>query len=442
MSGKWVGRVNSDRVIVLGGGLAGLTASHYANAPLFEADDRVGGVAASDEESGFVFDRGIHILQSRNQVILDLIDELGVELEVQVRNASIYSHGIYTAYPFQVNTARLPLGLRLRCLSGFFRRKGLFSGNDEISNYEDWIYATLGRGFADTFLIPYSEKFWTVHPREMTHEWTGNRVPKPSAWQVLRGALIDRQTKIGTNMTFKYPKGNGGYAAIANALGAKIANLHLSHRATQIDTRNRVIRFSNGHEVGYENLISTIPLPELVRLCMDAPDVVREASQQLRTNSIFVVNIGIDRPDISDKHWVHFPEKDVSFFRISYPCNFTAGVAPAGMSSISAEVAYSPQHPVDKNAIINRVIDDLKRVGAMDGDAPVVMTSTRDVPHAYCIYDQKRKSALKIIREWLSTCNIESAGRYGRWCYFWSDEAMMDGKKVAEKTLKKLKLSG
>src|ERR1035441_9950345 len=45
------------------------------------------------------------------------------------------------------------------------------------------MHSTLGKGFADIFLTPYSEKFWTVHPREMTFEWAGNRVPKPANYQ-------------------------------------------------------------------------------------------------------------------------------------------------------------------------------------------------------------------------------------------------------------------
>jgi len=60
------------------------------------------------------------------------------------------------------------------------------------------MYRTIGRGFARTFLIPYSKKFWRTCPSELTFEWTGGRVPVPSTWQVLRGALYSRQSvKLG-----------------------------------------------------------------------------------------------------------------------------------------------------------------------------------------------------------------------------------------------------
>jgi len=420
-----------EAIAILGGGLAGLAASIACGAPVFEAENAVGGVAASDSENGFVFDRGIHILQTSNPRVLAQIADSGVRLDDRSRLAFIHSHGTYTAYPFQVNTAGLPLGLRLRCVAGFLLR----DGKSEPENYEEWMYANLGRGFAETFLIPYSEKFWTVHPREMTHEWTGNRVPQPRTAQVLRGALWSRQTRIGTNVDFRYPGNRPGFGAIPEALAGRAGPIHTGHRVERIDSDARAVFFANGRILRYRQLITTLPLPRLIAMCPDAPDEVRLAASRLRTNSIFVVNLGIGRPGRRDCHWAHFPEKDVSFFRLSYPHNLAENVVPAGMSSISAEVAYSAAHPVDRETIVDRVIADLIRVRAMPADAPIVLRTTRDIPNAYCIYDHDRKPALRTIRDWLSTRDIITAGRYGLWSYLWSDEAMNSGVQAAEKAL-------
>jgi protoporphyrinogen oxidase len=423
--------VAHNRIIVLGGGLAGLSASLHCGAPVYEADQRCGGVAASDRSDGFTFDRGIHILQTNNTKVLELLADLGVDFRLHKRNAHIYSHRAYTPYPFQVNTAGLPLGVRLNCLWRFFRR----DAEPEPSNYEEWIYKNLGRGFGDTFLIPYSTKFWTVHPREMTFEWTGGRVPQPSPSQVVRGALWSKQTAIGTNAIFRYPRNELGYGAIASAIERRLAKVHRGHRATRLDTGRRVVVFNGGITVPYDVLISTIPLPDLVRITVDAPGAVRNAASRLRTNSIIVVNLGIRRPDLSHRHWVHFPESDVSFFRISYPHTFGEGMAPAGMSSISTEVAYSDAAPVDKGRIVDRVIADLIRVRALSRDDKIEFVSTRDIPYAYCIYDQQRASAVKTIISWLREQNVVPAGRYGLWTYFWGDEAILSGKKAAEQAL-------
>ncbi|HYR43003.1 MAG TPA: hypothetical protein VER98_08270, partial [Terriglobia bacterium] len=181
--------------------------------------------------------------------------------------------------------------------------------------------------------------------------------------------------------------------------------------------------------------------PELISICEDAPDHVKLAAARLRTNSIFLVNLGIDRPNLSDKHWIHFPEKEISFFRISYPHNFGPGVAPKGTSSISAEVAYSDLRPLDKATIVDRVIDDLKRVGAVGRSDRIIVRTTRDIRYAYCLYDMHRKEALRTVLGWLRNAAVISCGRYGLWTYFWSDESMLSGKKAAQNALRQRRVS-
>jgi len=175
-------------IVILGGGLAGLMASLETGAAVYEADPAWGGASASDRCDGFTFDRGIHLLQTMNMKIVEMLEELGIQWNVIERSAHIYAFGKYVAYPFQINSTNLRIDRRLYCVWTFLRRQT----NPEPANYADWIYKTIGRGFADTFLIPYSEKFWGVHPREMSFEWTGNRVPKSNLKQVLRGAIPRR----------------------------------------------------------------------------------------------------------------------------------------------------------------------------------------------------------------------------------------------------------
>lgn len=401
-------------------------------APVFEASARSGGVGASDRDNGFTFDRGIHVLQTRNAKILDLLSDIGVEMRSHQRRAYIYSHGAYSPYPFQVNTAALPFTLRARCVGGYLGRER----DAKPRNYEEWIYSNLGRGFADTFLIPYSEKFWTVHPREMTHEWTGNRVPQPTTAQVLRGAFWNTLTQIGTNSDFRYPAGEAGYGTIGEALTREAGAVHTGHRALRLDTVTRTVHFDNGTAISYECLVSTIPLPDLIAMCPHAPARVREAAARLRANSILVVNLGIGRRGVNDWHWVHYPERDLSFFRISFPHNLGGELVPPGTSAISAEVAYSQQKPVDRDGIVQRVIDDLIRVRILRIDDPIIHRMTYDIRYGYCIYDFERKSAVRMIREWLLEHNVIAAGRYGLWSYFWSDESMVSGMQAAEKALK------
>jgi hypothetical protein len=175
-------------------------------------------------------------------------------------------------------------------------------------------------------------------------------------------------------------------------------------------------------------------------MCPQAPAAVLEAVSKLWTNSILVVNVGVARPNLSDAHWVHFPEKNVSFFRISYPHNFGSKLAPEGTSSISAEVAYSERMPLEKENIVERVIEDLIRVRALGKNDPVVYKGTHNIKYAYCVYDMNRQAALKTVLQWMRSVGVVPSGRYGLWTYFWSDEAMLSGKKAAETVMQRRKL--
>ncbi|MEC9339901.1 MAG: FAD-dependent oxidoreductase [Pseudomonadota bacterium] len=426
--------VEMSDIAILGAGLSGLAASMRCKAPVFEAAGHTGGVAYSDTVDDFVFDRGIHVLNTKSTSFIEFLRGLGVDMAPVNRIAHIYSHGVYTAYPFQVNTARLPVPLRVRCTWDFIRRES----NPEPQNYEQWMHRFLGRGFANTFLVPYSEKFWGISPAEMTFDWTGTKVPVPSVGQVVRGAVWNKQTAIGSNALFHYPQNGPGYGTIADALRARCGPVHTGHRATHIDPAQHTVRFENGHSVKYKVLLSTIPLPQLVNIIDGAPTEVVEAASKLRANRILVVNLGVNRPNISEKHWIHFPEKDIAFFRLSFPHNFSPRCVPEGKSSVSVEVSCPPNETLDHEAITERVITDLVKVGVMRSNDQIVARHTYDIKQAYCIYDRNRKASVNTIKKWLDTIDIVPAGRFGLWSYFWSDEAIKSGSNCAGKVMRRL----
>jgi protoporphyrinogen oxidase len=415
-------------MLVLGGGVAGLSAAYFSGAPLYDAADTPGGVARSKQISGYTFDYGIHVLQVEQPAVLELFSKWGIQFGLRKRHALVYSHRTLTPYPFQINTAGLPIRLRWHCLRHYFSRDQLATP----SNYREWITKSVGKGFADTFLIPYSRKFWTIDPAEMTYEWTPNRVPPTSVWQVLRGAFISRQSPVGANAVFRYPCQGVGYGEMPRQMAQAVDNLHLGFRATQIDVRRKRVEFNNGETVAhYDTMISTIPLPELVRLIDDVPARVSNAVSQLRWNSIFVVNLGVHRPQLSPAHWIHFPEPDISFFRISFPENLSPGMVPPGKSSISAEVAYSRWAPLDQSTIVSRVTSDLRRTGILQANDVIELTDVMDIPYGYVIYDMQRRTAVRTIREWLHSMDIYPTGRYGLWAYLWSHESILAGRNTA-----------
>lgn len=143
--------------LILGGGLAGLSACYHGNGTVYEKDRTSGGHARSHSSKGFIFDEGIHVLHTSNEYILQLMEDVNANLEVKERDAWIQSNGAMTRYPFQANTYGLPADIVKDCLLGFIENK--FEKKD-IKNYRDWVQYMFGEGIANHFMIPYSKKFW------------------------------------------------------------------------------------------------------------------------------------------------------------------------------------------------------------------------------------------------------------------------------------------
>ena len=100
-------------VVILGAGLAGLSAAYNLDdrdVVLVERESEVGGLCRSKRHDGFVFDFTGHLLHLRDPTIRDWVLDLLPDGYCQLdRSAWIHSHDLLTPYPFQANTAGLPL---------------------------------------------------------------------------------------------------------------------------------------------------------------------------------------------------------------------------------------------------------------------------------------------------------------------------------------------
>ena len=423
----------SGQPIILGGGLAGLSACYHCDGIIYEKTQKTGGHASSHEKSGFIFDEGIHVMHTKNQYVLSLMEKLNVDMEIRERNAWIMSHGAMTRYPFQANTFGLPENILRDCVDGFIEND--FTDSEKIDSYEDWIYYMFGKGIAEHFMIPYCKKFWGLDARELTTEWVNVRHPRPSTEEVIEGSLREQTKGFGINAIYRYPK-KGGFGFLGKRLSDKCKDsIKVGMEATMIDVLKKEIEFNHSEVVSYDNILSSLPLPELVKIIPDAPHEVREAVSRLKTNSIFVVNIGVNRANITDKNWIYYLEKEFSFIRVSFPFNQSDNVAPHGTSSISAEIAYGHGNslPTSKDKMADYVINELIEANVIEASDEIIYLDSIDIKYGYVIFDKERKPSIKIVHDYLKSVDIVPFGRYGMWAYLWSDEAMLSGKKVAEK---------
>ena len=427
--------------VVLGGGLTGLTAAMTLQKGglrgwiVLEKEDRPGGHARSITIDGYVFDFGPHILFTIDEQMEALIrDLLGDNLRSQERRAFIYhgSHRLYTRFPFQAHLFGLPTELVKECLVGLVHAvESQARGEFRPKNYEEWMRGFFGDGISERLMIPYARKLWTVEPATMDFSWIERRVPTPDVERIVTGALTDQVDQIGATAHFWYPW-RGGIEALAQRLAERVEGIQLGREMQRLETRRRRIVLEDGEEIHYDGLIFTLPLSGLPQWVPELPADVRAACQRLRYQGIFNINLGIDRPNISNLHWVYFYEEAFPFHRLSFPANFSPHNAPPGKSSIATEIAYSPDRCLDPEVVIDQTVSALRDAGILTPEDRVEVAQAQEIAPAYVIYDLEHARSVGTILSWLADQGISAAGRFGQWQYLNMDQAMKSGLRAAE----------
>jgi UDP-galactopyranose mutase len=304
----------------------------------------------------------------------------------------------------------------------------------EPRNFEEFIYRVWGKGIAKHFAVPYNRKIWAVPLDQMETSWLGGRVPLPNLDEMLEGALSPKPKPMGPNARFGYPL-KGGFQALMDGFLPHLAGeVRLGTSVIAVSPHRREVTLGDGSTLPYRQLISTMPLPVLVRLMSDeAPVEVQQAAQGLRHTSVRCVNLGIGRENVTEKHWIYYPE-DTVFHRIFVQGNASPYCNPAGGFGITCEITYGPLKPLpcEGEQLIALCIEDCKRVGLIREDDPIWAANEVDMPYAYVIYDHDRKRHVETIRAWLLEHDIVLSGRYSEWEYYNSDHAFVAGRQAAE----------
>jgi protoporphyrinogen oxidase len=409
---------------------------------MYDKNDYHGGHTASfRNETGFLFDVGPHISFTKDTRIQSLFAESVEQAYETVQiNLNNYWRGHWPLHPVQLHLHGLPEDTVVKVISDFVEQHQ--KPEMPVKNYADWLISSFGNTFAETFPMQYTRKYHTTTADNMSTDWLGPRIYRPSLEEVLRGAISKSAPHVHYITHFRYPSAGGFVNYLSKFV--PLGNLQLNHELVSIDPVAREIRFSNGHVTGYDGLVSSVPLPDLIRMIQGAPPDVVEASRLLACTTCVLVNIGVDRADLSDAHMTYFYDQDICFTRLGFPHMLSARNAPPGTGSIQAEVYFSDKYkPLagSPEAWIEPVIRDLHRCGLLREDDRVLCSRAMLLRYANVIFDLDRAAALATVHGYLDELGIAYCGRYGDWGYMWTDESFKSGEQAAEKALTTLRVT-
>ncbi|MFA7306170.1 MAG: NAD(P)-binding protein [Hyphomicrobium sp.] len=433
------------RIAILGTGMAGFGAAHAAHAAgvrpvMYDMHDHIGGHTASYEfPGGWTFDEGPHVSFTDNTRVQDLLAaNVEGKYEAFATKVNNYWKGHWIKHPAQINLHGLPPDLVTKIMMEFVE---ISQRTEEptIRNYEDWLRASFGNTFSETFPMEYTVKYHTTTAANMNTEWIGPRLYRPKLEEVFRGALQPKSDDVHYIAGFRYPT-HGGFVSYLHPF-RKIADIQLDHRVVKIDPKERVIYFANGAKADYDGVVSSIPLPELVPMIAGAPRDVVEAAERLACSEAVIVNLGVDRADLVDAHWSYFYDRDICFARLSTPHLQSPNNVPPGCGSLQAECYYSKKYrPLNQRPedCIEPVIADLKRCGVLRETDKILFRQAMHIPYANVIFDLESMPATKLVHGYLEDIGIGYCGRYGDWAYIWTDQSFVSGENALQKVLSKV----
>ena len=447
-------------ITILGGGLAGLSSSYHLghkDCRIFEKKEYAGGHIHSYAKNGFTWDEGPHLSFTKHEYVRNLfqksVNSEFMQFPVTVTN---YFHGNWIPHPAQSNLYAIPQPLRDEVLDDFLKSRS--DTNRTPSNYEEWLIMAFGRTFYENFPRDYTKKYWAKDPESLTTDWVGERVFYPSIEDVKNGYLgpLERKTHYITEV--RYPK-TGGYLSFANEL-IRGANIELNKEVSFISFHDSTIKFSDGTTERFEELVNTLPLPELIERS-DAPEHIKADARALNCSSLLLVNVISNHTQLKPFNWMYVYDLEKYSTRITCMESLSPGNGVPGQTGIQVEVYFSDSKPKtesDEN-IAKKICGELIEMGLVKNHSEILDVHTRWVPWANVICDHQRKEKLDNILSWLEQFglsrehddlapmtdwnlkaeenvkfgNIALAGRFGQWKYFWSDDCVMRGKTVAEK---------
>jgi protoporphyrinogen oxidase len=443
-----------DNIVVIGAGPAGLTAAYQlakagVTSTVLESDSVVGGISRTVQRDGYRFDIGGHRFFSKVQPVDDLWKEIlgSEEFLLRPRLSRIYTRGKFLDYPLRPLNALGAVGLveAVRCVASYFWVK--VRPPRDRTTLEGYIAANYGWRLYQHFFKVYTEKVWAVPASEISADWGAQRIKGMSlwdaVWEPLRARLAGRRRDKAKQVTslieeFQYPKHGPGMmwercTELVEAAGSKVVLEAPVVRIRHDDGRVVGVVARSGDmttEHPAEHVISSMPLPELVR-AMDppVPDDVRRAADDLAFRDFLSVALVVPEDKVPwTDNWIYIHEPTVKTMRVQNFGSWSPYMVKDGHNVLGLEYTVTEGDDwwtADDDELIEKGKAELDEMGLVPASEVLAGYVVR-MPKAYPVYDDTYLDNVKVLRTWLeqNARNVHPVGRNGMHKYNNQDHSM------------------
>lgn len=294
-------KAQTETWAVVGGGMLGMTLAHRLaqagkQVTLYESAPQFGGLASAWQLGDITWDRHYHVTLLSDTHLRSLLDELGLEQEMQWVETKT---GFYTddkLYSMSNSVEFLkfpPLNLIDKFRLGatiFYASKIQDWKKLEMIPVADWLRKLSGQ---HTF-----EKIWLPLLRAKL----GENYQQTSAafiWTTIARMYAARRTGLKKEM-FGYV--SGGYARVLERFAEKLqqenVTLKLNSTVTQTTTINNTVKleFSDGHKAEHDHVVFTTPSNVAARLCPQLSEAEKQKLNGIQYQGIVCASILLKQP--------------------------------------------------------------------------------------------------------------------------------------------------
>lgn len=418
----------NNNVVIIGAGIAGLGCAHALRSrnlsySIYEMRQDWGGLCDCFYIDKFRFDRFIHLSFSELEYVNKLF--LAIPYYKHMPYPYSYSSGNWIKHPAQNNLYNLASNEKERIIADFINRTNI--PIDDIKDYEQWLRCQYGDYFAKNFPMKYTKKYWTTEAKNLEVKWIDNRMYKPSLEEMKSSCYTYKTPNRYYAGEMRYPK-KGGYKSFLSDI-AKGQAINFKKEVVGIDTEKKEIVFSDGEITEYGKLVSSIPLPEYVKLIKNMPNLTKDACAKLAWTSGVLVSLGFNKMHIPKHLWYYIYDNDILPSRVYSPSLKSPDNAPTGCSSIQAEIFFSEKYKPLKTSLEEILKKTIKQLSSIMNFSKndIICYDVRYEPYANIIFNHEIYENRKIVLDYLLGLNILPIGRFGEWEYFWSDQSLMSG---------------
>ncbi|MBI5391753.1 NAD(P)-binding protein [Candidatus Woesearchaeota archaeon] len=451
--------------IVLGAGVAGLAfaykvAKEGKSVLILEKEKTIGGLSRTFEYNGFRFDFCAHRFHSANKELMEEIKQLvGPSFKKHVKKSRIYMFGRYLKYPFELpNLLRaMPVLEAAHAGTSFlwnsatrkFRKK-------QLPSYKDWFQYYFGHKLYTIMCYPYTSKIWGTDPGEISADWADQRFQGVNLKQ-----LIKKTIKKAVKFDFSSysleddslaPDGGDFYYgemgaqeipdAFQRALKKRNATILTQAGVTRISEKERVVDYEHDGKKytaqATSSIITTIPLHMYYALVDTKDDTVKKALDSLKYMDIIFIYPFLNKEQISNDHWLYFPDKDIIFNRAVEFKTWNKKMAPKGKTATCLDITCFEGDSVWQKTdeqLVQECIASAEKAQLFKKE-DVFDSKVIRVKGAYPFYDLHYEEKLRKIVGFIECSgNVFCLGRTGIFRYNNSDNSIEMGFELAKRLL-------